>query len=416
MLVALSIRHVGPTAARALATEFGSMEAIRAASEQRLAAAEGVGPDDRRGGASLVRRRAWHRADRRQMAARPGSRMADERDESMPRTLEGLTVVVTGSLVDFSRDGAREAILSRGGKASSSVSKKTDYVVVGESPGSKAEKAEQLGVTILDEAGFKQLLETGPVEPDQSCGRSLRRPARRRPPAPRRTGGSAAARFWSLTEPLIHGSSEQMSWPWLADQTSTYVDPAGLRGRRDGLGQGPVDLLGVGVVARRPAAAWCTRASAVDDLGVADDAAPWPSGPVGAPRSSDRGQRDARCCCRAVSSTSLPSERHRRLAGSALRVLAAQRRAPADERAEHALVVAADADGDQLGVGLQRGRAGAGRRGPGWRAKSAVRRRRSCGPSSCGAERLRGEGRGSCAEERKQPLATSVTGTRGAEV
>ena len=86
----------------------------------------------------------------------------DERDESTERTLEGLTLVVTGSLVDFSRDGAREAILARGGKASSSVSKKTDYVVVGDNPGSKADKAEGLGVPVLDEAGFKVLLEAGP--------------------------------------------------------------------------------------------------------------------------------------------------------------------------------------------------------------------------------------------------------------
>ena len=78
-----------------------------------------------------------------------------------PRTLEGLTVVVTGSLVDFSRDSAKEAILARGGKAAGSVSKKTDYVVVGENAGSKADKAEQLGVPILDEAGFKVLLEAG---------------------------------------------------------------------------------------------------------------------------------------------------------------------------------------------------------------------------------------------------------------
>ncbi|MGA9747222.1 MAG: BRCT domain-containing protein, partial [Nocardioides sp.] len=88
--------------------------------------------------------------------------MADERDESVVRTLEGLTIVVTGSLVDFSRDSAKESILSRGGKASSSVSKKTDYVVVGDNAGSKADKAEQLGVPILDEAGFTQLLEGGP--------------------------------------------------------------------------------------------------------------------------------------------------------------------------------------------------------------------------------------------------------------
>ncbi|MET0838556.1 MAG: NAD-dependent DNA ligase LigA, partial [Marmoricola sp.] len=153
VLVALSIRHVGPTAARALATEFGSMEAIRAATEQQLAAAEGVGPTIAEAVVAWFDV-DWHRdiVDKWQRA---GVTMADERDESTPRTLEGLTLVVTGSLVDFSRDGAREAILTRGGKASSSVSKKTDYVVVGDSPGSKAEKAEQLGVTILDEAGFK---------------------------------------------------------------------------------------------------------------------------------------------------------------------------------------------------------------------------------------------------------------------
>ena len=160
VLVALSIRHVGPTAARALATEFGSMTRIRAASEQELAAAEGVGPTI---AASVIEWFTvdWHRAivDKWDEA---GVSMEDERDESTERTLEGLTLVVTGSLVDFSRDGAREAILARGGKASSSVSKKTDYVVVGESAGSKAEKAEQLGVPILDEAGFKVLLETGP--------------------------------------------------------------------------------------------------------------------------------------------------------------------------------------------------------------------------------------------------------------
>ena len=164
VVVALSIRHVGPTAARALATEFGSMDAIRAASEADIAAAEQVGPTI----AASVRdwfdgpESDWHNAIVEKWT-KAGVRMADERDESTPRTLEGLTLVVTGSLVDFSRDGAREAILSRGGKASSSVSKKTDYVVVGDSPGSKAEKAEQLGVTILDEDAFKHLLEHGSV-------------------------------------------------------------------------------------------------------------------------------------------------------------------------------------------------------------------------------------------------------------
>ena len=93
--------------------------------------------------------------------AAAGVRMADEVDESTPRTLEGLTVVVTGSLEGFSRDEAKEAILARGGKASGSVSKKTDYVVVGDNAGSKADKAEELGVTVLDEAGFRRLLEDG---------------------------------------------------------------------------------------------------------------------------------------------------------------------------------------------------------------------------------------------------------------
>src|SRR3982751_6167141 len=87
--------------------------------------------------------------------------MADEHDASTPRTLEGLTVVVTGSLEGFSRDEAKEAILGRGGKASGSVSKKTDFVVVGDNPGSKADNARKLGVPILDEAAFRRLLEEG---------------------------------------------------------------------------------------------------------------------------------------------------------------------------------------------------------------------------------------------------------------
>jgi DNA ligase (NAD+) len=89
--------------------------------------------------------------------------MQDEKAELGEQTLAGLSIVVTGSLVDFSRDSAKEAILSRGGKAASSVSKKTDYVVVGESAGSKADKAEELGVPVLDEAGFKSLLDGGPA-------------------------------------------------------------------------------------------------------------------------------------------------------------------------------------------------------------------------------------------------------------
>jgi DNA ligase (NAD+) len=163
VLVGLSIRHVGPTAARALAAEFGSMEAIRSASTEALAAAEGVGPTI----AEAVR--AWFDGEGAdwhneivEKWQRAGVSMADQRDESTERTLEGLTLVVTGSLADFSRDGAKEAILARGGKASSSVSKKTDFVVVGDNPGSKADKAESLGVPVLDEAAFKVLLEAGP--------------------------------------------------------------------------------------------------------------------------------------------------------------------------------------------------------------------------------------------------------------
>ncbi|MBU8809680.1 NAD-dependent DNA ligase LigA [Mycolicibacterium goodii] len=160
VLVALSIRHVGPTAARALATEFASLDAIIEASEERLAAVEGVGPTI----AAAVKdwfTVDWHRAivDKWRTA---GVRMADERDASIERTLEGLSIVVTGSLPGFSRDQAKEAIISRGGKAASSVSKKTAYVVAGDAPGSKYDKAVELGVPILDEDGFRRLLQEGP--------------------------------------------------------------------------------------------------------------------------------------------------------------------------------------------------------------------------------------------------------------
>ncbi|WP_369811092.1 NAD-dependent DNA ligase LigA [Quadrisphaera sp. DSM 44207] len=168
VLVALSIRHVGPTAARVLAREFRSLERIEAADAAELAAAEGVGPTI----AEAVRE--WFAVDwhaevvRRWRAA--GVRTADEVDASVPRTLEGLTVVVTGSLGGFSRDEAKEAILLRGGRASGSVSKKTSFVVVGDSPGSKAAKAEELGVPVLDEDAFRLLLEEGPqaVAPPQA--------------------------------------------------------------------------------------------------------------------------------------------------------------------------------------------------------------------------------------------------------
>ncbi|AXN43654.1 DNA ligase [Mycobacterium marinum] len=160
VLVALSIRHVGPTAARALATEFGSIDAIVAATTEQLAAVEGVGPTI----ASAVSEWFtvdWHREIVEKWRA-AGVRMADERDDSVPRTLAGVTVVVTGSLPGFSRDEAKEAIVTRGGKAAGSVSKKTSYVVAGDAPGSKYDKAVELGVPILDEDGFRKLLEQGP--------------------------------------------------------------------------------------------------------------------------------------------------------------------------------------------------------------------------------------------------------------
>ena len=161
VLVALSIRHVGPTAARALASRYGSMEKLLDASVDDLADTDGVG--------GIIAESfkewfevEWHRDIVRKWGA-AGVNMEDEASD-LEQTLEGLTVVVTGSLENFSRDGAKEAILSRGGKAAGSVSKKTDYVVVGENAGSKETKARDLGITILDEDQFRTLLETGDAE------------------------------------------------------------------------------------------------------------------------------------------------------------------------------------------------------------------------------------------------------------
>ncbi|WP_435828589.1 NAD-dependent DNA ligase LigA [Saccharopolyspora shandongensis] len=160
VLVGLSIRHVGPTAGQALAREFGSLDRIEAASEEELAAADGVGPTI----ATAVRE--WFEIDWHREVVRKwrdaGVRMADERDESIPRTLEGLSIVVTGTLQTFSRDEAKELIMARGGRAAGSVSKKTAFVVVGDSPGSKYDKAVQLKVPVLDENGFRVLLDDGP--------------------------------------------------------------------------------------------------------------------------------------------------------------------------------------------------------------------------------------------------------------
>lgn len=159
VLVALSIRHVGPTAARALAAEFGSMGAIREAGKGRLSAVDGVGATI---ADSII---SWFDVDwHREIVdawADAGVRMADERDESIPQTLEGLTIVATGSFEGFTRDSIKEAIIGRGGKASSSVSKRTNYVVAGTNAGSKLAKAEALGVPVLSEEQFVSLMDAG---------------------------------------------------------------------------------------------------------------------------------------------------------------------------------------------------------------------------------------------------------------
>jgi DNA ligase (NAD+) len=160
VLVALSIRHVGPTAAQALAREFGSLDAIRAASAADLAAADGVGMTIAQSIGEWFEV-DWHAEIVRKWAA-AGVRMADERTDEGPLPLAGLTLVVTGSLTDWSRDSATEAIQNAGGKVAGSVSKKTDFVVVGDNPGTKYDKALSLGVPVLNEAGFRILLDDGP--------------------------------------------------------------------------------------------------------------------------------------------------------------------------------------------------------------------------------------------------------------
>lgn len=162
VLVSLSIRHVGPTAARALAGRYRSLKALVDAPLEELAETEGVG--------SIIAQSFkewfevdWHRNIVETWAA-AGVTMEEEITEQAEQTLAGLTIVVTGGLEGFTRDSVKEAIISRGGKAASSVSKKTDFVVVGENAGSKATKAEELGLKILDEEGFVELLKKGAPE------------------------------------------------------------------------------------------------------------------------------------------------------------------------------------------------------------------------------------------------------------
>ncbi|WCZ34397.1 DNA ligase [Corynebacterium ihumii] len=160
VIVALSIRHVGPTAARALASRFHSIRSLIDAPTADLAETDGVGD------VIAESFKEWFTVDWHQNIvdtwAAAGVTMESDEENRAPQTLEGLTIVATGTLEGFTRDEIKEAILSRGGKAAGSVSKKTDYVVVGENAGSKAAKAEELGRPILNEEQFVQLLEGGP--------------------------------------------------------------------------------------------------------------------------------------------------------------------------------------------------------------------------------------------------------------
>lgn len=159
VISALSIRHIGPPTAQALARALPSMEQLKHASAQQLSQIEGIGATI---AAAVVEWFAedWH-ADVVDKWAAAGVRMQDDAGELVSQTLAGLTIVVTGTLEGFSREGALEALTSRGAKAASSVSKNTDFVVIGPGAGSKAKKAEELARPILDEAGFVVLLEHG---------------------------------------------------------------------------------------------------------------------------------------------------------------------------------------------------------------------------------------------------------------
>jgi DNA ligase (NAD+) len=157
VIVALSIRHVGPTAAQALANTFGDMHAIAKANAEELANIDGVGETIAQ---SIIEWFAidWHREIIKKWE-KAGVLMQAQAAAELPQTLSGLTFVVTGGLEKFTRDSIAETITAHGGKPSTSVSKKTDYVLVGTDPGSKLAKAQELGVTVIDEARFLELLE-----------------------------------------------------------------------------------------------------------------------------------------------------------------------------------------------------------------------------------------------------------------
>ena len=156
ILVALSIRHVGPTAAQALASNFGSMKEIAEASAEELASIDGVGETIAQSITDWFEI-DWHKSIVSKWE-KAGVVMVAQSAPQLPQTLAGLTFVVTGGLESFTRDSIAETIVAHGGKAASSVSKKTDYVLVGSDPGSKLAKATELGVPVIDESRFKQIL------------------------------------------------------------------------------------------------------------------------------------------------------------------------------------------------------------------------------------------------------------------
>ena len=163
LLIGLGIRHLGPAGATVLARHFGHLDRIEAASEEELAAVEGVGPTIAASVAEFFADES-NRAlvDRLRQA---GLNLAGPAAPDVPQVLAGRSIVVTGTLEGWSREAAEEAIVSRGGKSPGSVSKKTDYVVIGEGPGAaKLTKAQELGVPVIDEAAFARLLETGSTD------------------------------------------------------------------------------------------------------------------------------------------------------------------------------------------------------------------------------------------------------------
>jgi DNA ligase (NAD+) len=155
LLFALNIRYVGENVARILAMEFGRIETLSEATEEALAAVHGIGPRIATSVALFFRQ-----AENRRLIAQLGQAgvQMEERASAGPKLLLGKTFVLTGGLESLTRDQAKEAIQRLGGRVSASVSKKTDYVVVGADAGTKADDARRLGVTILDETAFRRLL------------------------------------------------------------------------------------------------------------------------------------------------------------------------------------------------------------------------------------------------------------------